>query len=46
MLPPAEKFASRMQSLGLGDGSRIVVTCGVDRGTVYVVPTLGGRSPS
>jgi thiosulfate/3-mercaptopyruvate sulfurtransferase len=25
MLPPAEKFASRMQSLGLGDGSRIVV---------------------
>ncbi|HEV7233853.1 MAG TPA: 3-mercaptopyruvate sulfurtransferase [Sphingorhabdus sp.] len=24
-LPPAEKFASRMQSLGLGDGSRIVV---------------------
>ncbi|HTG39951.1 3-mercaptopyruvate sulfurtransferase [Sphingomonas sp.] len=25
MLPPAEKFAGRMQSLGLGDGSRIVV---------------------
>jgi thiosulfate/3-mercaptopyruvate sulfurtransferase len=25
MLPPPEKFASRMQSLGLGDGSRIVV---------------------
>jgi thiosulfate/3-mercaptopyruvate sulfurtransferase len=25
MLPLAEKFASRMQSLGLGDGSRIVV---------------------
>jgi thiosulfate/3-mercaptopyruvate sulfurtransferase len=25
MLPPAEKFASRMQSLGLGDGSRIVI---------------------
>jgi thiosulfate/3-mercaptopyruvate sulfurtransferase len=25
MMPPAEKFASRMQSLGLGDGSRIVV---------------------
>ncbi len=25
MLPPAEKFASRMQTLGLGDGSRIVV---------------------
>lgn len=25
MLPPAEKFASRMQSLGLGDGSRFVV---------------------
>jgi thiosulfate/3-mercaptopyruvate sulfurtransferase len=25
MVPPAEKFASRMQSLGLGDGSRIVV---------------------
>ncbi|TKD53179.1 sulfurtransferase [Sphingomonas baiyangensis] len=25
MLPPAEKFASRMQSLGLGDGSRIVL---------------------
>ncbi|MFD1612807.1 3-mercaptopyruvate sulfurtransferase [Sphingomonas tabacisoli] len=25
MLPSAEKFASRMQSLGLGDGSRIVV---------------------
>ncbi len=24
-LPPAEKFASRMQSLGLGDGSRVVV---------------------
>lgn len=24
-LPPAEKFASRMQSLGLGDGSRIVL---------------------
>ena len=24
-LPPPEKFASRMQSLGLGDGSRIVV---------------------
>ena len=24
------------------DGSRIAVTCGVDRGTVYVVPTLGG----
>ncbi|RJT24614.1 3-mercaptopyruvate sulfurtransferase [Chakrabartia godavariana] len=25
MLPGAEKFASRMQSLGLGDGSRIVI---------------------
>jgi thiosulfate/3-mercaptopyruvate sulfurtransferase len=25
MLPTAEKFASRMQALGLGDGSRIVV---------------------
>ncbi|MEI6485031.1 MAG: 3-mercaptopyruvate sulfurtransferase [Sphingomonadales bacterium] len=25
MLPPAEKFASRCQALGLGDGSRIVV---------------------
>ncbi|WP_293880253.1 3-mercaptopyruvate sulfurtransferase [Sphingomonas sp.] len=25
MLPKAEKFASRMQSLGLGDGSRIVI---------------------
>ncbi|MDQ2892663.1 MAG: 3-mercaptopyruvate sulfurtransferase [Pseudomonadota bacterium] len=25
MLPTAEKFASRMQSLGLGDGSRIVL---------------------
>jgi len=25
MLPPAEKFASRMQALGLGDGSRIIV---------------------
>lgn len=25
MLPSADKFASRMQSLGLGDGSRIVV---------------------
>ena len=25
MLPPAEKFASRMQSLGIGDGSRIVL---------------------
>ena len=25
MLPPAEKFASRMQTLGLGDGSRFVV---------------------
>jgi thiosulfate/3-mercaptopyruvate sulfurtransferase len=25
MLPPPEKFSSRMQSLGLGDGSRIVV---------------------
>jgi eukaryotic-like serine/threonine-protein kinase len=24
------------------DGSKIAVTCGVDRGTVYVVPTLGG----
>lgn len=24
-LPPPEKFASRMQSLGLGDGSRIVI---------------------
>ena len=24
------------------DGSKIVVTCGADRGTVYVVPTLGG----
>jgi Tol biopolymer transport system component len=24
------------------DGSRIAVTCGVDRETVYVVPTLGG----
>lgn len=24
-LPPAEKFASRMQSLGLGDGSRVVI---------------------
>jgi eukaryotic-like serine/threonine-protein kinase len=24
------------------DGSRIVVTCGLDRGAVYVVPTLGG----
>jgi thiosulfate/3-mercaptopyruvate sulfurtransferase len=24
-LPPPEKFASRMQSLGLGDGSRVVV---------------------
>ena len=25
MLPPPEKFASRMQSLGLGDGSRVVL---------------------
>lgn len=25
MLPPAEKFASRMQTLGIGDGSRIVI---------------------
>jgi len=25
MLPPAERFASRMQALGLGDGSRIVL---------------------
>lgn len=25
MAPPAEKFASRMQALGLGDGSRIVL---------------------
>lgn len=25
MAPPAEKFASRMQTLGLGDGSRIVL---------------------
>jgi thiosulfate/3-mercaptopyruvate sulfurtransferase len=25
MLPPPEKFASRMQALGLGDGSRIVL---------------------
>lgn len=25
MLPPAEKFASRMQALGLGDGSRIIL---------------------
>ena len=25
MLPPEHKFASRMQSLGLGDGNRIVV---------------------
>jgi thiosulfate/3-mercaptopyruvate sulfurtransferase len=25
MLPPPEKFASRMQALGIGDGSRIVV---------------------
>jgi thiosulfate/3-mercaptopyruvate sulfurtransferase len=25
MLPPPDKFASRMQSLGLGDGSRIVI---------------------
>jgi thiosulfate/3-mercaptopyruvate sulfurtransferase len=25
MLPPAEKFASRMQALGIGDGSRIVI---------------------
>lgn len=25
MLPPPEKFASRMQALGVGDGSRIVV---------------------
>lgn len=25
MLPSPEKFASRMQSLGLGDGSRIVI---------------------
>jgi len=24
------------------DGSKIVVACGVERGTVYVVPTLGG----
>ena len=24
------------------DGSKIAVTCGADRGTVYVVPTLGG----
>ena len=24
-VPPAEKFASRMQALGLGDGSRIVL---------------------
>jgi eukaryotic-like serine/threonine-protein kinase len=24
------------------DGSKIVVTCGADRGAVYVVPTLGG----
>lgn len=25
MLPPAEKFASRMQALGIGDGNRIVL---------------------
>ncbi|MFN3726640.1 MAG: sulfurtransferase [Allosphingosinicella sp.] len=25
MLPPAHKFASRMQSLGIGDGSRVVI---------------------
>ena len=25
MLPPAEKFSSRMQALGIGDGSRIVI---------------------
>src|SRR6185436_1900760 len=25
MLPPTHKFASRMQSLGVGDGNRIVV---------------------
>lgn len=25
MLPPAHKFASRMQSLGIGDGNRIIV---------------------
>jgi len=25
MLPPAHKFASRMQSLGIGDGTRVVV---------------------
>lgn len=25
MLPPAEKFASRMQSIGIGDGGRIVL---------------------
>ena len=25
MLPPAEKFASRMQSLGIGDGARVVI---------------------
>ena len=24
------------------DASRIVVTCGTDRGMIYVVPTLGG----
>ncbi len=33
MLPSAEKFASRMQSLGLGDGSRIVLYDNSDQKT-------------
>jgi len=32
MLPPPEKFSSRMRSMGIGDGSRIVV---YDRASIY-----------
>jgi len=32
ILPPPEKFASRMQSLGLGDGSQAVLSGGAQAG--------------
>ncbi|MGH6736260.1 MAG: 3-mercaptopyruvate sulfurtransferase [Methyloceanibacter sp.] len=37
MLPPPEKFSSRMRSMGVGDGSRIVV---YDRAGMYSAPRV------
>ena len=44
-LPPAEKFASRMQSLGLGDGSRIVLYDDSAVKTSSSIPTSTVRTP-